>query len=491
MPLSSVRADDAADELHLLFRAQKKAYMADPAPGIEARLRKLDLLHNALVDYRHRLADAVNEDFENRSKAETEMAEILPLLEGIAYYRKRLRKLMKPQSRHVPMILAPAKVEVIYQPLGVVGIVVPWNFPIFLALSPLIGALAAGNRCLLKASEFAPVTGSLVKEMLASIFSADEVSMITGDVTVATEFTKLPFDHLVFTGSTSVGRVVMKAAAENLTPVTLELGGKSPVIIHEDFPMAEAARRIAFGKCLNAGQVCVSPDYVLCPKGKVEEFCQSFSRAVSRSYPRLVENPDYTGIISTKQKERLKGYLIDAAAKGAELREINPRKEKFELSRKMPMTIVIGATDDMDVMQNEIFGPILPVLPYEKIDEALDYVNSKPRPLALYYFDWDRKRAEEVLAQTHSGGACINDTMSQVLADDIPFGGVGPSGMGHYHGEEGFRTFSKAKGVVRKGRVNSTSFVAPPWGNMMFRGLMTMQAVKFRKRRVRKVSEAP
>ena len=277
----------------------------------------------------------------------------------------------------------------------------------------------------------------------------------------------------------------MRAAAENLTPVTLELGGKSPAIIHEEFPIAEAADRIAFGKGINAGQVCVSPDYVLCPRDQINAFCSEFSDAIGKAYPTLKGNEDYTAIITDKQKFRLEGYLNDAVEKGAELITINPQGEDLSQSRKFPVTLVLNATEDMLVMQEEIFGPILPVLPYDSLADAISYVNDRARPLALYYFDWDKARADKVLAETHSGGACINDTMSHVMADDIPFGGIGPSGMGHYHGEEGFRTFSKAKGVVRKGRINSTAFVAPPWGNFMYRSLMSLQAFRFRRRSIR------
>lgn len=471
-------------DLENLLLAQKKASLADPMPDHATRIRRLDKLHNALIDNRARIISTISKDFSNRASAETELAEILPLLEGIAYYRKRLKKLMKPQRRHAPMTVQPAKVEVRYQPVGVVGIVVPWNFPFFLGLSPLIGALAAGNRAMIKASEFAPASGDLLKEIIAGIYDEDEVTVVTGGVEVATEFTKLPFDHLVFTGSTPVGKIVMRAAAENLTPVTLELGGKSPVIIHEDFPIEEAGKRIGFGKGINAGQICVAPDYILCPRDKVNAFCSAFSDAVTKAYPSLRENADYTAIITDRQKTRLEGYLKDAEEKGAEIISINPKAEEFGNSRKMPMTLVLGATDDMLVMNEEIFGPILPVVPYDTLDEAVAYVNDRPRPLALYYFDWDKGRADDILARTHSGGACVNDTLSHVGVDDIPFGGIGPSGMGHYHGEEGFRNFSKAKGIVRKGKFNATAMVAPPWNNRNFKSLLKLQGLKFRKRTI-------
>lgn len=467
-------------QLTTLLTRQKQRFLANPAPTLAQRITRLNRLHNAILANREALKAAVSQDFSARADAETELAEIMPLLEGIAYYRKRLKSLMKPQRRHTPQTLLPAKVEVHYQPLGVVGIVVPWNFPIFLALSPLIGALAAGNSAMLKSSEFAPATGALLQRILATCFSDDEVCMVGGDVEVATEFTRLPFDHLVFTGSTQVGRIVMRAAAENLTPVTLELGGKSPAILHQDFPADEAARRIAFGKSINAGQVCVSPDYVLCHKDQMDAFVSAFTTAIETAYPTLANNDDYSAIISERQKARLESYLLDAKEKGATVISINRTNEDLSATRKMPMTLVLGATDDMRVMQEEIFGPILPVIAYDDMDDALNRVTHGPRPLALYYFDWDQKRADLILRNTHSGGVCINDTMSHVTADDIPFGGIGDSGMGHYHGKEGFYTFSKAKGVVRKGRINTSALVAPPWGNIMFRLLMKLSALRFR-----------
>lgn len=472
-------------DLEGVLLAQKKAALADPMPDHATRIRRLDKLHNMLIENRARIIAAISKDFSNRSASETELAEISTVLDGIAYYRKRLKKFMKPQRRHTPLTVMPARVEVHCQPVGVVGIVVPWNFPLFLGLSPLVGALAAGNRAMIKTSEFAPAIGELLKELLAEIYAEDEVAVFTGGVEVATAFTQLPFDHLVFTGSTTVGKIVMHAAADNLTPVTLELGGKSPAIIHPEYPLDEAATRIGFGKGFNAGQICVAPDYVLCPRDKVNAFATAFSDAMSKSYPSLRENDDYTAIITERQKERLEGYLKDAEEKGAEVIRINPKNEDFSGTRKMPLTIVLGATDDMLVMQEEIFGPILPVIPFDALEDAISYVNDRPRPLALYYFDWDKSRGDDMLTLTHSGGVCINDTLSHVGVDDIPFGGIGPSGMGHYHGEEGFRTFSKAKGVVRKGKINTLAFVAPPWGNFMYKQLMLLQRMRFRKRPIK------
>ena len=468
--------------LERILERQREAFNRQPYPSLEQRVNSLDRLHNALVDYRDQLVSAVNRDFGTRSDAETLMAEIFPLLDGISYCRKNIKRWMKPQKRHVPQLLAPASVKVLAQPLGVVGIVVPWNFPIFLGLSPLIYALAAGNRVMMKMSEFAPATGTLLQEILGRIYSQEEVAVINGDVDVAAQFTRLPFDHLVFTGSTNVGRTVMRAAADNLTPVTLELGGKSPAIIHPDFPVKEAAKRLAFGKTLNAGQICVAPDYILCHRDQVNDFCREFVAAVKASFPVIQDNPDYTAIINSRQRERLASYVRDAAEKGARVLEVNPQEENLSSSAKMPVTLLLDVDDEMKVMQEEIFGPVLPVMVYDEISQALAYVNQKDRPLALYYFDWNQQRAEDVLRKTHSGGACINDTLSHVMADDIPFGGVGPSGMGHYHGREGFETFSNMRGVVKKGRFNSTSLVGPPWDRPIFRMLAALQWLKFRKK---------
>ncbi|MGY0312604.1 coniferyl aldehyde dehydrogenase [Alteromonas macleodii] len=475
MTIQKDTCQTSTTEMSRLLEKQKEAYLTSPLPSKDERIDKLNKLNDALFEFKDRLIRAVSVDFSHRSESETLMLEIIPLLEGIAYNRKRIRKWMKPEKRHSPITLLPAKVEVYYQPVGVVGIVVPWNFPIFLGLSPLIGAISAGNKAMIKTSEFAPQTSAIIKQMLASVFHESEVTVIEGEVEVSRAFTSLPFDHLVFTGATNVGKQVMKSAAENLTPVTLELGGKSPAIIHNSFPIKEAASRLAFGKALNAGQVCVSPDYIMCPEGQEHELAKAFVDIFSTRYPNIRNNADYTAIISERQLARLNNIIKDAEEKGATIITINPADETFEGTRKMPMTLMLNVNDDMLVMQEEIFGPILPILTYTGIKDALNYISAKDRPLALYYFDWDKKRADEVMQSTHSGGACINDSMTHVMVDDIPFGGIGASGMGHYHGHEGFLNFSKAKGIVRKGRINTIDFIAPPWNNTMFRLLSKFQ----------------
>ena len=346
---------------------------------------------------------------------------------------------------------------------GVVGIIVPWNYPLYLAIGPLIGALAAGNRVMLKMSESTPATGQLLKELLAQIFPEDQVAVVLGEAEVGIAFSKLSFDHLLFTGSTSVGRHVMRAAAENLTPVTLELGGKSPAIVSTDVPLADAAERIAFGKTLNAGQTCVAPDYVLVPRPRIDEFVEAYRKVVRRFYPQLADNPDYTSIINRRQQARLQGYLDDAQAKGARLLPLFEQGQE----RRMPHCLLLDVTDEMQVMQDEIFGPLLPVVPYDEIGQALAYVNARPRPLALYYFGYDRAEQRHVLRHTHSGGVCLNDTLLHVAQDDLPFGGVGPSGMGHYHGHDGYLTFSKAKGVFIKQRFYAARMIYPPYGKAL------------------------
>lgn len=476
-----IQIDQTQSQLRASLAKMRAAFASDPAPSKQARLDRLNRLHVAILEYKDRLIAAVDRDFDGRASAETLMIELIPVLEGIRYNKKNLGRWMRQSKRHTPLMLFGASTKVHYQPLGVVGIVVPWNFPIYLGLSPLAGAFAAGNRAMIKASEFAPETGELLKEMIAKHFTEEEAVVVNGGVDVATEFTQLPFDHLVFTGSTQVGRIVMHAAADNLTPVTLELGGKSPAIVHDSFPIEEAASRIAFGKGLNAGQVCVSPDYVMVPRAKVDAFVTAFIKAFSARYPSLQDNPDYTSIITERQRDRLADTVRDAWEKGATVTTINPSNDSFDETRKLPMHVITNVSDDMRVMQEEIFGPLLPVVPYDTLDDAIDYVNDRDRPLALYYFDWDNGRAEDILNRTHSGGVCVNEVMTHTVVDDMPFGGVGPSGMGHYHGHEGFLNFSKAKGVVRKGRFDGNALIGAPWGNRFYNLYVNFQLWRLRK----------
>jgi coniferyl-aldehyde dehydrogenase len=420
----------------------------------------LKALRDVLSSEHQALIDAISTDFSHRSADETLLAELMPSLHGIHYASRRLKGWMKPSRRHVGMAFQPAAAKVVYQPLGVIGVIVPWNYPLYLAIGPLVGALAAGNRVMLKLSESTPATGLLLKELLGRIFPEDLVGVVLGEADVGVAFSRLPFDHLLFTGSTSVGKHVMRAAAENLTPVTLELGGKSPAIVSRDVPLKDAAERIAFGKTLNAGQTCVAPDYVLVPEDRVGGFVEAYRQAVQSFYPTLTDNPDYTAIINERQLARLNGYVSDATSKGALL---IPLFEQGQ-GRRMPHSVLLNVSDDMTVMQDEIFGPLLPIVPYRDVEQAFAYINQRPRPLALYYFGYDKREQNRVLHETHSGGVCLNDTLLHVAQDDMPFGGVGPSGMGHYHGHEGFLTFSKAKGVLVKQRFNAARLIYPPYG---------------------------
>lgn len=448
------------DALEPLLAAQRAAYRANPMPSAEQRRAWLKALRELILGEQQALIDAVSRDFSNRAAEETLLAEIMPSLHGIDYASKRLGKWMKPSRRSVGLAFQPAAAKVVYQPLGVVGVIVPWNYPLFLAFGPLTGALAAGNRVMIKMSESTPATSQLVKDLLARIFPEDMVAVVLGEAEVGQAFSRLPFDHLLFTGATSIGRHVMRAAAENLVPVTLELGGKSPAIVAADVPLEDAAERIAFGKTLNAGQTCVAPDYVLVPEDRVEGFVAAYRTAVQRFYPTLADNPDYTAIINERQLGRLKGYIADAEAKGAQLVPLFPGDQ----GRRMAHSLVLNVSDEMKLMQEEIFGPLLPIVPYRRLDDAFAYINDRPRPLALYYFGYDRGEQQRVLHETHSGGVCLNDTLLHVAQDDMPFGGVGPSGMGHYHGHEGFLTFSKAKGVLIKQRFNAARLIYPPYG---------------------------
>ena len=442
------------------FQAQRVAYAANPMPPAAQRQQWLSALRDLLSAERQALIEAISADFSHRSADETLLAELMPSLHGIHYARRHLKKWMKPSRRKVGMAFQPASAKVIYQPLGVVGVIVPWNYPLYLAVGPMVGALAAGNRVMLKLSESTPATGLLLKQLLARIFPEDLVCVVLGEADVGVAFSQLPFDHLLFTGSTSVGKHVMRAAAQNLTPVTLELGGKSPAIVSRDVPLTDAAERIAFGKTLNAGQTCVAPDYVLVPEDRVGAFVEAYRQAVQGFYPTLADNADYTAIINERQLARLNGYVSDATSKGALL---IPLFEQGQ-GRRMPHSVLLNVTDEMTVMQDEIFGPLLPIVPYRDLEQAFSYINQRPRPLALYYFGYDNREQNRVLHETHSGGVCLNDTLLHVAQDDMPFGGIGPSGMGHYHGHEGFLTFSKAKSVLIKQRFNAARLIYPPYG---------------------------
>ena len=451
-------------QLEDVFRALKSASARSPVSDYAARRAQLKALECLLRENLTALSKAISQDFGNRSLHETQILEIFPAQDAVRGALKHLRGWMKPKRGWASMWFLPARTEIRYQPLGVVGIIVPWNYPVLLAIAPLVAALAAGNRVMIKMSEFTPHTGELFAALLTRYFSSELITVVNGGAETGKAFTSLPFDHLLFTGPTAVGRHVMRAAADNLTPVTLELGGKSPAIIGADFPIALAAERIMWGKCLNAGQTCIAPDYVLLPGKSEAEFIAAARVAVSKFYPTLKANPDYTTIVSDRHVQRLAGYLDEARAKGAVISKINPAEEDLSGCRKVAPTLVTQVNDGMRIMQDEIFGPLLPLLAYESLDDAIDYVNQHARPLALYYFGYDQRSLERVLSETTAGGVTVNETILHISQDGLPFGGVGPSGMGHYHGRFGFETFSKTKPVFRQSRLNGLGLFRPPYG---------------------------
>jgi coniferyl-aldehyde dehydrogenase len=352
-----------------------------------------------------------------------------------------------------------------YQPLGVIGIISPWNYPLYLTVSPLADALAAGNRVMLKPSDLTPRFSELLQEVMAEIYPQEQVAVVTGGAETGQAFSSLPFDHLLFTGSTAIGRKVMQAAAENLTPVTLELGGKSPVIVDRGYSPEKAARSIALGKFLNAGQTCIAPDYLLVPHGQAETIAEAVLGEVRRFYPALAANPDYTSIVNERHAQRLQAMLVELQDAGTRI--LRHGGSNLEEPGKFTPAIVLDPPPSSALMQEEIFGPILPIVSYRTLDEAIAYVNERPRPLALYIFTDDRAVERHVLAATVSGGATVNGTLLHVVQEDLPFGGVGMSGIGAYHGFEGFKRFSHAKGVFRTGRIRPFEWFAPPYGKLV------------------------
>jgi coniferyl-aldehyde dehydrogenase len=448
-----------------ILTRMKEAQRKAGTPSYEKRTERLDKLLKGLLVHKDDFVKAISEDFGNRSKHETLLAEVFTTIQAIKHCRAHLHEWMEVEPRPVSWLNAPARAEVVPQPLGVIGIISPWNYPMQLALSPLAGALAAGNRAMIKPSELTPATGDMLAKMIKETFAEDEVTVITGDAKVGAEFSALPFDHLLFTGSTRVGKIVMKAAAENLVPVTLELGGKSPTIINEDFPIDAAATRVMYGKCFNAGQTCIAPDYVLVPRGQLDRFVEESKAAVAKMFPTLKSNPDYTSVVNAQHYKRLAGYLEEAKKSDAKVIEINPAKEDLPADEhKLAPTLVIDPPKDLALMNEEIFGPILPVIPYDKLDDAIAYVNDRPRPLALYFFGYDDDAIASVVDRTVAGGMSVNETLMHFAQDDLPFGGVGPSGIGHYHAREGFDTFTKKKPIFYQARVNSAGLIRPPYG---------------------------
>lgn len=456
----------ARDVLGPLFEKQRAAFQRG-APDYSKRVAALQSLEAAVIDRKDQLVRAMDEDFGGRARQETLALELAPLVDGIRHTRRHLASWMKPRRVSAGINFFPARARILYQPLGVVGILGAWNYQTFLSLSPLVDAIAAGNHAMIKPSELAPRTADALKNLIATIFPEEYVAVVTGDAQLAAEFTALPFDHLLFTGSTRVGKLVMKAASENLTPVTLELGGKCPAIIHRDYPLRTAVERIMTGKLYNAGQTCLAPDYVFVHESQRDDFVKLAGDVARTLYPRFGGNPDYTHIVNAHHFDRLNNYVRDAVGHGAKavsLAAEDPRATAAD--RAFAPVALLDVNDTMMVMQEEIFGPILPVLAYRDVADALAYVNSHARPLALYYFDNDARRVDRVLAETISGGVTVNDVIYHIAQNNLPFGGVGPSGMGHYHGRAGFETFSKKKGIFLQSRFSSLRFLRPPYGPM-------------------------
>ncbi len=449
--------------LTAILQRLRDAQARDPLPDWETRARRLRALEAMLREQRAPFAAAINADFGQRPVEETDLLETFPSLSAIRHALRHGRRWMRPSRRLAAMAFLPARVELRPQPRGVVGIIVPWNYPLYLAVGPLVDALAAGNRVMLKMSEFTPRFSALFAQQIAAHFADDEVVVINGAADVAQAFSALAFDHLLFTGSTAVGRQVMRAAAANLTPVTLELGGKSPAIIgpHADFD--HAVERIVFGKLINAGQTCIAPDYVLLPRHRVADFIATARRVATRMYPALAHNTQYASIISDRQYARLAALRDNARDAGAQLHTLTDAADDPARRRLTPQ-LLCEVDDSMTVMREEIFGPLLPLVPYDTLDQAVAYVTARPHPLSLYVFDRDHQRVDSVLARTTAGGASINDTLYHIAQHHLPFGGVGTSGMGGYHGEAGFRTFSHLLPVFRQSRLNAASWLNPPYG---------------------------
>ena len=466
--------------LQQILDRQRAAHLRDGPPSAEKRIEWLDRCIDLLVDSRTQIEGALASDFGARSPTLTAFADIASSIGPLKHARDHVRKWMRSERRGTtPGLLGfiGAKAEVRYQPKGVVGVISPWNFPVNLTFAPLAGVLAAGNRAMIKPSEITPATSELLKAMFARAFSDEEVAVVIGGPEVGQEFSRLAFDHLVFTGATSIGRHVMRAAAENLVPVTLELGGKSPVVIGRSANLPVAAARIMNGKTMNAGQICLAPDYVLAPRDAVGAFVEQAKASVQAMFPTIRDNPDYTAVVSDRHFARLQSYLDDARAKGAQIVEINPGAENLRQQphRRIAPTLVLDPTDDMKVMQEEIFGPILPVKAYAGLDEAIGYINAHPKPLGLYYFGNDDSERDRLLERTSSGGVTVNDVVMHVAQENLPFGGIGPAGMGAYHGRDGFLQFSHARSVFHQIRrdLGPLRMLRPPYGRGLARYLAT------------------
>lgn len=453
----------STETLRSTLQRQREAFDDELYPSLEMRLDRLNRIGKLLKENQPALCDAVSRDFGHRSHHETTLLEIAPLMGALRHTRAHLRRWMKPERRGRSIEFLPFSNWVQYQPLGVVGIMVPWNYPLLLALGPLIDILAAGNRAMIKPSELLPQTSALLARLVGSYFTPQEVAVIEGGVETAEAFSALPFDHLIFTGSTSVARKVMAAAAVNLTPLTLELGGKSPAIIAPDYPVGEAARDIAFGKLMNAGQTCIAPDYVLVERSKLEAFASAFIAKAQAFYPQMAQS-QYTSLVGQRAHDRLMRGIEECRTRGVKLMTAGialPDKR-----RHIPPTLVLNPPADCLLMEEEIFGPILPLIAYDDFDAALKFIRDRPRPLALYLFTHEKTTQEKALLNTMSGNVTVNGTLLHIAQNDLPFGGIGPSGMGAYHGHEGFKRFSHARGIAKVRLFNPARLAMPPYGRI-------------------------
>ncbi|AXQ22371.1 coniferyl aldehyde dehydrogenase [Acinetobacter wuhouensis] len=454
----------SSNHLQQIFNQQRVAFDAFPYPDASYRQNKLKQLKQQIIRYQDVIATAINQDFGMRSVDESKITDLMGSLLETSHAISHVKRWMKPSKRHTELLFMTNSLQVQYQPKGIVGVIVPWNFPVYLALGPLAAALAAGNRVMMKLSEFTPKTNAVVRKMLAEIFDENEVAVFGEEISNPSEFTSLPFNHIVFTGSPAVGHIVMRTAAENLTPVTLELGGKSPALVTQNYPIAEAAKRIIHGKTTNAGQICVSPDYALVPKQHVDEFVNACKANFQAMFgDNIQENTDYTSIINERHFQRIQSILADAKAKGAQIISC-AEYDSTQTGRRVPVQLVLNCTADMRILQEELFGPVLPIIAYDSLDDALQYIKAHERPLALYCFSHDSSELDFILKNTHSGGVTVNDWGWHVVNHDAPFGGIGNSGMGTYHGVEGFRELSHAKTVLKRHRFFPTQLFYPPYG---------------------------
>ncbi|GAB5415672.1 MAG: coniferyl aldehyde dehydrogenase [Congregibacter sp.] len=470
-PQTAVEATDAETLMKTTLDAQKADHILQGPPSAALRKDRMSRGIDVLLKYQDKVIEALNTDFSCRSREVTLLTDVASSITAFKHSIKHVDKWMRPEKRSTmfPLNLLGGRSRLEYQPLGVVGVISPWNFPVNLTFAPLANIIAAGNRVMIKPSEVTPATSEVMAEMVAEAWDEKEVALFTGGPEVGQAFSGLPFDHMLFTGATGIARHIMAAASRNLVPVTLELGGKSPVIISRSVDLEQAAQRIMLGKTLNAGQICLAPDYLMVPEERLQETVEALKKVTAEMYPKLLDNPEYTSVVNERHFQRLNGYLEDLQTRGVEATPINPAQEDFSSQQgthKIPPTLIVNPPEDSKVLEEEIFGPLLPIRTYKNFDETIAYVNAHPRPLAAYYFGQDKTEEEAVINKTTSGGVCVNDVIMHIMQEDLPFGGVGPSGTGAYHGYDGFKTFSHAKAIYRQTKFNVAKLggMLPPYG---------------------------